>query len=198
MDSWTIPACAGEPGPENVPDEGIYSWTIPACAGEPTHSESSRQLQIPGLSPRVRGNHVRLYRTTEAHSIGTIPACAGEPRGLVCIGQGRGQRDYPRVCGEPAHWGLLGDQRPCQRTIPACAGEPSCVDCAPYSPPLGLSPRVRGNRGRGIPQNSEPSIGLSPRVRGNPDFDAKSATHYRTIPACAEGTYARARVGLGG
>ena len=71
-----------------------------------------------GLSPRVRGNLVQDFH--EDLLLRSIPACAGEPHGLRAS-----QRlfpVYPRVCG-----GTLS---------------PRCDSCQP----VGLSPRVRGNR----------------------------------------------------
>ena len=55
------------------------------------------------------------------------------------------------------------------RSIPACAGEPITKrTCAIISGPQGLSPRVRGNRGRVTGARCNPrAYGLSPRVRGN-------------------------------
>ena len=48
-----------------------------------------------GLSPRVRGNLIRL----DGHAVvrGSIPACAGEPRRAYCAIIPNAV--YPRVCG---------------------------------------------------------------------------------------------------
>ena len=70
-----------------------------------------------GLSPRVRGNPVRV--DDKDNLIGSIPACAGEPRKAQHKGCTR--TVYPRVCG----------------------GTYAAV-CA-MQPRPGLSPRVRGN-----------------------------------------------------
>ena len=128
--------------------------SIPACAGEPRPRARLNSLPrvyprvcggteihlaeidgIEGLSPRVRGNPTRpAGRIFAARS---IPACAGEPQS--CPGAAAPGRVYPRVCG-----GTRGRRRP--RILMR-----------------GLSPRVRGNRGR--------------HVRG--------AGAHRSIPACA-------------
>ena len=114
---------------------------IPACAGQPCkyryfYSEHRAYPRVCGatiigkateagelgLSPRVRGNPLVIQ--TANLLFGPIPACAGQPRaGRNCI---VASRAYPRVCGA-TFFGLLGQV--CQH---------------------GLSPRVRGNRGRGI------------------------------------------------
>ena len=111
--------------------------SIPACAGEPpgclpqpeplsvyprvcggTLVSRSAVYRRLGLSPRVRGN--RRLAVAVQRCRRSIPACAGEPQ--------RGYRYqpagtvYPRVCG-----GTL------------CSDNGSRL-------PLGLSPRVRGNR----------------------------------------------------
>ena len=94
-----------------------------------------------GLSPRVRGNR-RLDERPEGGS-GSIPACAGEPlpsRRWTTL-----SRVYPRVCGGtgPVPWW------PCR--------------------PGGLSPRVRGNRGRrrgrGLASGSIPACAGEPATR---------------------------------
>ena len=85
------------------------------CGG--TWPERRIAARNQGLSPRVRGNHCKLYLAK--HCKRSIPACAGEPlhlqRELVTA------RVYPRVCGG-THPG---------QSIQASHG--------------GLSPRVRGN-----------------------------------------------------
>ena len=111
--------------------------SIPACAGEPhvarrvhhrhlvyprvcggTMRMRRRPRPLQGLSPRVRGN--RRRRRNGLRCMGSIPACAGEPefirQGVRAIGV------YPRVCGGT-------------RISPSV-----------FRPPIGLSPRVRGNR----------------------------------------------------
>ena len=150
----SIPACAGEP-------QSMQSLTphlpgsIPACAGEPhgCHRFQIRPRVYPrvcggapastaagssdtGLSPRVRGSRVLLFRPAVDH--GSIPACAGEPR---MSKQSKHERMvYPRVCGGAARAlvsstdtrGLSPRVRgsppsargasPLPGSIPACAG----------------------------------------------------------------------------
>ena len=113
--SGSIPACAGEPqfGHGFTSFARVYPRV---CGG--TFIFCLLLLQIPGLSPRVRGNQAQAR--SEAPGRGSIPACAGEPCAGVNWIVGKGV--YPRVCG-----GTL-----CQNFLMIQAG--------------GLSPRVRGNR----------------------------------------------------
>ena len=90
----SIPACAGEPPLANrCPHSAtvyprVCGGTIPhaaarymaevyprVCGGTPIIVRVS--LHPMGLSPRVRGNHLRLRR--RIRSLRSIPACAGEP-----------------------------------------------------------------------------------------------------------------------
>ena len=73
-----------------------------------------------GLSPRVRGN--LAYPPPPLPRLGSIPACAGEP-GAVSH-KASSHAVYPRVCGGTAY------------------------NSAYRAAVSGLSPRVRGNRGR--------------------------------------------------
>ena len=70
----SIPACAGEPlqGLERRRLARVYPRVCGGTQALPRHAR-----QVPGLSPRVRGNppHCR----TAAVPPGSIPACAGEP-----------------------------------------------------------------------------------------------------------------------
>ena len=71
----SIPACAGEP--HAVVTTRCYAWVYPrVCGGTFAGGEVPEFDQ--GLSPRVRGNRIRLDLGL-AHR-GSIPACAGEPR----------------------------------------------------------------------------------------------------------------------
>ena len=103
--------------PITAPGTGAGTRSIPACAGEPA-TITAPATGAGGLSPRVRGNHV--LGGVAAAGLGSIPACAGEPDSSRFASQRRGV--YPRVCG--GTWPKSGPQ-----------------NC-----PLGLSPRVRGNR----------------------------------------------------
>ena len=153
---------------------------IPACAGQPEEEQSQKTngrayprvcgatgsggVSLPlrsGLSPRVRGN--RCWPRASLSALRPIPACAGQPQTVIsnfCF-----IKAYPRVCG--ATMLLLRLSR---------IG-------------VGLSPRVRGNRGGvqafapcprpipacagqpiGVPNERTP-LGAYPRVCG--------ATHIR-------------------
>ena len=112
-----IPACTGEP--RISAQQGRTDWVYPRVYGG-TEAGLGVRAGLQGLSPRVRGNHIRI-QAAEAR-LGSIPTCTGEP----CI---RGSRTgpvqvYPRVYG----------------------GTPSAPDDAARI--VGLSPRVRGNRSR--------------------------------------------------
>ena len=109
-----IPACAGQP--KNKPDEEFVVWAYPRVCGATGH-RGLTLFQLPGLSPRVRGN--RNSQNLSGMIFGPIPACAGQPSCATSSPLKAGA--YPRVCGA---------------TDPEAAG---AVDC------LGLSPRVRGN-----------------------------------------------------
>ena len=134
--------------------QGYGARSIPACAGEPTgvakwlpkakvyprvcggtRSLDRESREQDGLSPRVRGN--RTAGSASADGQRSIPACAGEP-GLRNLRR-RAAEVYPRVCGGT----------------------------------------IAGNRGRDNP------IGLSPRVRGNRSVCQPPLPLYGSIPACA-------------
>ena len=131
--------------------------SIPACAGEPGRAArppfwaevyprvcggTRRRLRNcprpPGLSPRVRGNPGNAVGTARRRR--SIPACAGEPSSEG--GAGNLPRVYPRVCGG---------------TLPGKSG-PGLL--------MGLSPRVRGNRGQARRQWRWP--GSIPACAGEP------------------------------
>ena len=164
------------------------------CGGTRRHDCGS--LLLRGLSPRVRGNHIKpRWLSSPARS---IPACAGEPERI--LREACAQAVYPRVCGgtdtlirksggtaglSPRVRGnpRLRAGRPALRgAIPACAGEPSFTAVAPLLETV--YPRVCGGT---IPCRRCPCsvMGLSPRVRGNL---LRSRSRRRTagsIPACA-------------
>ena len=88
----SIPACAGEPctSASAVCGASVY----PRVCGGTVHPRLHR-LPTYGLSPRVRGNQLKVQRVRVV--IRSIPACAGEPRAGR---QRKGQAwVYPRVCG---------------------------------------------------------------------------------------------------
>ena len=155
--------------------------------------------RLPGLSPRVRGNHAGPVSIRQA--LGSIPACAGEP--YVYRAKLHGYAVYPRVCGgtagrpdgevsgeglSPRVRGNPGNSRPLvpgTRSIPACAGEPAsrhgnCNRRRVY-------PRVCG----GTSKRSQAGFryhGLSPRVRGNPVGLAQSRDAREVYPRVCGGT----------
>ena len=151
--------------------------SIPACAVEPksdrfrsflnpvyprvcggTVQTGRETVKEQGLSPRVRGNH-RL-RTLVGECARSIPACAGEPPGPpAALGL---QRVYPRVCG--------GTQPAIRRK----------------APPIGLSPRVRGNRPNGA-GNGEGTRSI-PACAGEPGQAGQMFFHYKVYPRVCGGT----------
>ena len=189
----SIPACAGEPVPENLalPDPQVYPRV---CGGTTARCALPRPRN--GLSPRVRGNlQLRISAIAGCRS---IPACAGEPRAPEEGGAEVGV--YPRVCGgTPSHRRISGCRRglsPRVRgnlpavvvrderlgSIPACAGEPR--PARQCSRRRQVYPRVCGGTSRqsGASQGEQ---GLSPRVRGNPGVKGCPTAIIGSIPACA-------------
>ena len=67
--SGSIPAQAGEPPVPTIVDRADGSGSIPAQAGEPTSlaRTPSRQTVVSGLSPRRRGNRIRLSMAGRRH-----------------------------------------------------------------------------------------------------------------------------------
>ena len=131
----SIPACAGEPCCRRPP--GRRRRVYPRVCGG-TVMRLWRKNQMPGLSPRVRGNRTGVG--AGALLSGSIPACAGEPPAAPAPAAAR--RVYPRMCGgtnpesgtfakanglSPRVRGNLPDNkllRALRGSIPACAGEP--------------------------------------------------------------------------
>ena len=73
-ESGSIPACAGEPRASMT--LAASPWVYPrVCGGTLIGRETDMNLN--GLSPRVRGNLAR--RVVDPAHYGSIPACAGEP-----------------------------------------------------------------------------------------------------------------------
>ena len=153
-------------------------------------------MPLRGLSPRVRGNHLRPEFFLWVW--GSIPACAGKPpiRQLDCPML----KVYPRVCGETCKlhrgnstsWGLSPRVRGNLRfdtlyfwncgSIPACAGKPALGRADRNG--LAVYPRVCGET-----DTDDiilcPQLGLSPRVRGNLSCCSAQNARVRSIPACA-------------
>ena len=149
----SIPACAGEPGHGRrcCPLSAVYPRV---CGG--TYQIHRRRILPKGLSPRVRGNHIRPNCHCKHRR--SIPACAGEPQEMeedVEIDE-----VYPRVCGgttsTSSYFSHDNGLSPRVRgnlqyavqvgavggSIPACAGEPlkSVIECVN----IGVYPRVCG------------------------------------------------------
>ncbi len=114
-----------------------------------------------GLSPRVRGNLTLGLGPLAAGR--SIPACAGEPRGSAPAT--RRSSVYPRVCGGTLDDGALEALR------------------------VGLSPRVRGNRGAAEAQEMwERSI---PACAGEPQIASVHRPAPRVYPRVCGGTAGR-------
>ncbi len=170
---------------------GVYPRV---CGG--TRQALGHQPPSLGLSPRVRGNLVRIVHVSALD--GSIPACAGEPANRKP--RRSTGRVYPRVCGGTARSctyiyrspGLSPRVRG-NRTnprnagselgsIPACAGEPVVASVLQVIEKV--YPRVCGgtDSGDGL---ATPFEGLSPRVRGNHYFLGGYVCGMGSIPACA-------------
>ena len=164
----SIPACAGNPARPDA-QHVLYRVYPRVCGGTQRVVLPARPLS--GLSPRVRGNHA-LERDGRVHD-GSIPACAGEPAPPPAPGSP--SPVYPRACaGEPAAV-RSPDEYPAVYPR-VCGGTARCgVQCRP---PMGLSPRVRGNHREGLAGQLDK--GSIPACAGkNP------AVRERSIPACA-------------
>ncbi len=151
--------------------------SIPACAGEPRPWSPARapatvyprvcggtptccatRAPATGLSPRVRGN--RRRNAAAALRSGSIPACAGEPS--AACGMAASCRVYPRVCGGT-----------------------STKHIADW-PPMGLSPRVRGNPSP--PARRGRPCGSIPACAGEPPAPRRAAKRWRVYPRVCGGT----------
>ena len=190
--SRSIPACTGEPNKrrKDLRLRGVY----PRVYGGTTGRRGGDILNV-GLSPRVRGNHLRDLPL--ALTDRSIPACTGEPR--RDRGPRRAPRVYPRVYGGTCHLRISiahvrglsprvrGNQWsfasycPMLGSIPACTGEPWCL--GPCLCPATVYPRVYGGTER-VRCTCRCPGGLSPRVRGNQDPARCRAPSHRSIPAC--------------
>ena len=86
----SIPACTGKPC--SAAREEAAAGVYPRVYGE-THCHRPRRQHHYGLSPRVRGNHLR---GPKGHArAGSIPACTGKPlKGFVIFCS-------PFACGDP-------------------------------------------------------------------------------------------------
>ena len=169
------PRVRGNRAPQNHLRHRLRS--IPACAGEPMTPSPLKPLEkvyprvcggtgskrwnpraATGLSPRVRGNLLRPGRTSIPP--GSIPACAGEPWAASL--NSRTSTVYPRVCGGTANV-LANDNLS-----------------------LGLSPRVRGNLHKALPQVRR--FGSIPACAGEPATNTSSVALARVYPRVCGGT----------
>ena len=164
--------------------------------GGGTELGDQSHMQDTGLSPRGRGNQIRI--TVVFTRTGSIPAWAGEPQHLV--GPNHALRVYPRVGGgtcvtvndAPPNLGLSprGRGNPKDslcwicggRSIPAWAGEPPMRRPAISS--HAVYPRVGGGT-TGVHAPSLDQSGLSPRGRGNRIRVRRFEHRRRSIPAWA-------------
>ena len=149
-----------------------------------------------GLSPRVRGNPLRVCRPPPRPR--SIPACAGEPTWAARMTMLT--MVYPRVCGGTKNWELetndhvglsprVRGNRLCHilrwrrlRSIPACAGEPQIFNWKERK--KRVYPRVCGGTLETKECQMRPN-GLSPRVRGNLWHFLSGRFAHGSIPACA-------------
>ena len=160
-------------GPAHV----VFFRSIPACAGEPIEWQIILGLELVyprvcggtckaanqhrhgvGLSPRVRGNPA-VYGPV-CTVVWSIPACAGEPSWSTAAFIP--SQVYPRVCGG------------------------TCVMATGETTGDGLSPRVRGNRGRNL--TGEQIKGSIPACAGEPRPAATANTWRPVYPRVCGGT----------
>ncbi len=188
----SIPACTGEP---RIKDLSLIIFAVYPRVYGGTRDIRIRNVNVIGLSPRVRGNQCRHIRLKTP--LWSIPACTGEPEPSstsACVA-----RVYPRVYGGTGRMQLYplnphglsprvrGNHRLGKKaimdvgSIPACTGEPSCN--ASNNSNGTVYPRVYGGT---IPDISRPAKerGLSPRVRGNRIVHSLHRHRVGSIPAC--------------
>ena len=134
------------------------------CGG--TSDNGTEHTMLSGLSPRVRGNPCRGRRCPMR--TGSIPACAGEPRNGV--DRVIGVWVYPRVCGGTSLMTFGG----------------TC--------PIGLSPRVRGNRRRGYVSST--NKGSIPACAGEPCTSTPFLAHTVVYPRVCGGTSTFGQLGI--
>ena len=201
----SIPAGAGEPGEAKT--TLACEWVYPrGCGG--TMTTISFTIGKTGLSPRVRGNRLRLKASAECD--GSIPAGAGEPtrhrwlgiplwvypRGCggtsdSAINEIRNQGLSPRVRGNLVHSSLCGFD---YGSIPAGAGEPFGVGIP--MPVKTVYPRGCG--GTLLPRwQGTSSKGLSPRVRGNPEAKSNIRHGHEGLSPRVRGNHNLVGVSLG-
>ena len=151
----SIPARAGEP--RQPPTEWTAGWVYPrACGG--TAANATLPIPIPGLSPRVRGNHAAPVAGQRCPR--SIPARAGEP--VSKRTRSISARVYPRACGGTDD-----------------VSNPAVVVA-------GLSPRVRGNPP--VADGCLDNIGSIPARAGEPRTGARPHDRTEVYPRACGGT----------
>ena len=171
----SIPALAGEPSLARVWVAG-YRVYPRACGGTPPFC--GQQVDLDGLSPRLRGNLPQA--SCQVGSARSIPALAGEPPSTTA--SGRTTPVYPRACGGTVSLAIIAltvtglsprlrgnrcaGPQVCKSlgSIPALAGEPG--QQRTLGPRRTVYPRACGGT-KATSRTSAPSHGLSPRLRGN-------------------------------
>ena len=209
------PRVRGNLGNLSIPS--FRNRSIPASAGQPANPGKSRcrfgvyprecgatpvaaclEVDVAGLSPRVRGNPV--LKSYNPSILRSIPASAGQPF-LRFSSTALDLGLSPRVRGNLCQHGLPGFDI---RSIPASAGQPlqprkhsrmkwvyprECgatqINIKETVRGSGLSPRVRGNPERAPKMTIGLPLGLSPRVRGNRLGRSCDTVSWRSIPASA-------------
>ena len=189
----SIPAWAGEPA--GLCFRHSVGTVYPRVGGG-TVSQPGTTVTMSGLSPRGRGNRLRV--ACGASPLGSIPAWAGEPPGLLQPVQPN--RVYPRVGGgthpDIAKALAEGGLSPRGRgnhvegegydlgggSIPAWAGEPWML--RPSWTTSRVYPRVGGGTSLKLP-GFQKKVGLSPRGRGNLSAVLGGVESQRSIPAWA-------------
>ena len=172
----------------------VYRVYPRACGG--TTPPAAAHNQRSGLSPRVRGNRVRVMRM--ARGLGSIPARAGEPSPNAPANSRA--EVYPRACGGTrrcqglrlaprglsprvrGNHGWSGAGRSQDGSIPARAGEP--LGTGGFGAELGVYPRACGGTWL-MEWILARRQGLSPRVRGNHGIRSNKSFIVGSIPARA-------------
>ena len=189
----SIPACAGEPVAAGRPRTRrrvyprVCGGTTKTALGKPAqeglsprvrgnHRRQNHRQQRPGSIPACAGEPGSGGLAMLSRAV--YPRVCGGT-GMPAMSVQRKPGLSPRVRGNP----------PCCRgrptrsgSIPACAGEP--LDRSFVDPLRQVYPRVCGGTRR-VAHTSAQSIGLSPRVRGNRGGHSSGRGRRRSIPACA-------------
>ena len=172
----SIPAGAGEPGGvlPGVKRRGVYPR---GCGGTKGHYTLTNFLN--GLSPRVRGNRtVFLALTTTLRSIPR--GCGGT---LLNPRNARKGQVYPRGCGGTGVL-LMGNDGGMGLYPRGCGGTVGAG--SHLGPPIGLSPRVRGNLTSR--RSVSMMIGSIPAGAGEPYSMGRLGNRARVYPRGCGGT----------